>query len=62
MSQSFKTARAKTGIVIVHELVTAGGQERTQAQYEVLLHDAGLRRLRTTATASDLGLIEAASD
>jgi precorrin-6B methylase 2 len=43
----------------INMMVTAGGQERTEAEYRALLHAAGLRLVRTTATPSPLSLIEA---
>jgi precorrin-6B methylase 2 len=43
----------------INMLVTAGGQERTEDEYRSLLHAAGLRLVRTTATPSPLSLIEA---
>lgn len=40
-------------------LVIAGGQERTEAQYEALLRRAGLRLTRVVPTAAQVSIVEA---
>jgi hypothetical protein len=40
-------------------LVATGGQERTEAEYEVLLGKAGLRFTRVVPTNSAVSLVEA---
>jgi ubiquinone/menaquinone biosynthesis C-methylase UbiE len=43
----------------INTMVTVGGQERTLDEYRGLMRDAGLRLVRSTATASALSVIEA---
>ncbi len=49
----------RTAISDLNMLVGPGGQERTQAEYEALLAEAGLRLTRVVPTASDVYIIEA---
>jgi len=50
---------AEAALVDINMLVTVGGLERTPAEYDALLHSAGLRRQSIAATTSALSLIEA---
>ncbi|OBF15675.1 methyltransferase [Mycobacterium sp. ACS4331] len=46
-------------LIDLEMLVSAGGRERTEAQYRKLLADAGFRLTRVVPTASPLSIIEA---
>ena len=50
---------AEAKLFDINMLVTAGGQERTEAEYETLLQTAGLEMKRVIPTRSALSLIEA---
>lgn len=50
---------AEAKLFDINMLVAVGGQERTEAEFEELLHTAGFRLTRLMPTASPLSLIEA---